>query len=85
MGPLAELALGYLDPEDLVAGPLSLTELSIKKVLEYELPQDCLPLTLRLRMKTGPEPRALSIWGQELVRRLRREIREVQEARGELE
>ena len=85
VGPLAELALGYRDPEDLVAAPPTLTELSIKKVLECELPQDCLPLTLRLRMKTGPEPRALSAWGQELVRRLRREIREVQEARGEME
>ena len=87
VGPLAELALGYWDLQageslGLTAGPISLTELGIKKVLEYELPQDCLPLTLRLRMKTGPEPRALSGRGQELVRRLRREIMEVQEARG---
>ena len=45
--PLAERALGYQDAGGLAGAPLSLTELGIRKVLECDLAQDCLPLTLR--------------------------------------
>ena len=48
----------------------SLSELSIRRVLELGLDQDSLPLTLRQRMRRGPEPRRLTAKEERMVEQL---------------
>ena len=54
---LTELEIRNID--DFQSAPKSLKEICMRKVLEFELDEDTLPLTVKVQLKTGPFPKML--------------------------